>query len=201
MPASNCTPTNLLPNDCPHKPTNRAIENAVPEVPVKVLKNVNTGIKIRRVGSQPHALESHVAHGGIISPMRPMLQASNGVSANSQMMRKVETLGIENDDYKDTLVRGLMLFGRLNGLLTTGRFRQLVQDMEEVVEILEKNLSQHHARQSHCRNCAIQQSRGARHRGVAPHANGGAALWHCDAGWHPQHRPRVGRDGHGRHEP
>ena len=60
---------------------------------------MNTGIKIRRVSSQPHALESHVAHGGIISPMRPMLQASNGVSANSQMMRKVENLGIENDDY------------------------------------------------------------------------------------------------------
>ncbi len=51
---------------------------------------------------------------------------------------------IENEEYRNSLISGLMLFGRLNGLLTTGRFRQLVQDMEESVEILEKNLSKLH---------------------------------------------------------
>jgi serine phosphatase RsbU (regulator of sigma subunit)/tetratricopeptide (TPR) repeat protein len=51
---------------------------------------------------------------------------------------------IESEEKKDSLVRGLMLFGRLNGLLTMGRFRQLVQDMEEAVEILEINLSKLH---------------------------------------------------------
>src|SRR5690606_5859310 len=45
---------------------------------------------------------------------------------------------IDDAQYNNTLVRGLMLFGRLNGLLTTGRFRQLVKDMEEAVELLEK---------------------------------------------------------------
>lgn len=51
---------------------------------------------------------------------------------------------IEDSSLKDTLVSGLMLFGRLNGLLTTGRFRQLVKDMEESVDIFEKNLSKLH---------------------------------------------------------
>lgn len=51
---------------------------------------------------------------------------------------------IDDDSYKDTLVQGLMTFGRLNGLLTTGRFRLLVQDMEYAVEILEQNYSKLH---------------------------------------------------------
>ncbi|MFN8575751.1 MAG: SpoIIE family protein phosphatase [Candidatus Sericytochromatia bacterium] len=51
---------------------------------------------------------------------------------------------IEDSNYKDSLVSGLMLFGRLNGLLTTGRFKQLVKDMEESVDIFEKNLSKLH---------------------------------------------------------
>jgi len=46
---------------------------------------------------------------------------------------------INNEKYNNTLVKALMLFGRLNGLLITGRFRQLVKDMEEVVYIFENN--------------------------------------------------------------
>lgn len=51
---------------------------------------------------------------------------------------------INNIDYSGTLVRGLMIFGRLNGLLTTGRFRQLVKDMETSADTLEKNFSKLH---------------------------------------------------------
>lgn len=51
---------------------------------------------------------------------------------------------INNESYKDTLVRGLMLFGRLNGFLTTGRFKYLVRDMEESVDLFERNLSKLH---------------------------------------------------------
>ncbi|MFN4151506.1 MAG: ATP-binding protein, partial [Candidatus Sericytochromatia bacterium] len=51
---------------------------------------------------------------------------------------------INNESYEGTLVRGLMLFGRLNGLLTTGRFRQLVQDMEMSADTLERNFSKLH---------------------------------------------------------
>jgi serine phosphatase RsbU (regulator of sigma subunit)/tetratricopeptide (TPR) repeat protein len=48
---------------------------------------------------------------------------------------------IENSNFNNTLVRALMLFGRLNGLLTTGRLRQLTKDMEEAVDIMEKNFN------------------------------------------------------------
>ncbi|MEK6792688.1 MAG: phosphoenolpyruvate synthase [Nanoarchaeota archaeon] len=76
------------------------LEKTITTELVKVLKNVNTGVKIKRMGSQPHALESHVAHSGMVSQMRPMLQASNSASPNSQVnMKRVENLGIENDDY------------------------------------------------------------------------------------------------------
>ncbi|MFN8670639.1 MAG: SpoIIE family protein phosphatase [Candidatus Sericytochromatia bacterium] len=51
---------------------------------------------------------------------------------------------IDDDTYKNSLVQALMTFGRLNGLLTTGRFRQLVKDMEYTVEILEQNYSKLH---------------------------------------------------------
>ncbi len=77
------------------------LEN-MPTQGFKVLKNVNTGVKIKRISSQPHALESHLAHGGMISPMRPMLHASDkgvqGVNHNS-IMNSIENWGNENEDY------------------------------------------------------------------------------------------------------
>ncbi len=53
----------------------------------------------------------------------------------------------DNPAYNGTLERGLMLYGRLNGLLTAGRFKQLVQEMEEAVDILEQNYSKLHLQQ------------------------------------------------------
>ena len=51
---------------------------------------------------------------------------------------------IDDESFKNTLVHALMTFGRLNGLLTTGRFRLLVKDMEYTVDILEQNYSKLH---------------------------------------------------------
>jgi len=78
------------------------LEKAVVE-PVKIIKKMNGDnvVKIRRMNSnsQPHALESHVVHGGMMSPMRPMLHASDSNSNSQITMKSIESLGIENDDY------------------------------------------------------------------------------------------------------
>ena len=76
------------------------LEKAVVE-PVKIIKKVNGDnvVKIRRMNSQPHALESHIVHGGMMSPMRPMLHSSESNSNSQITMKRIENLGIENDDY------------------------------------------------------------------------------------------------------
>ncbi|RYY00680.1 GAF domain-containing protein, partial [bacterium] len=53
----------------------------------------------------------------------------------------------EDPKFDNTLEKGMMLYGRLNGLLTSGQFRRLADEMEEAVDILEKNYSRLHTQQ------------------------------------------------------
>jgi serine phosphatase RsbU (regulator of sigma subunit)/serine/threonine protein kinase len=64
------------------------------------------------------------------------------IGQNTKALAKAESLLPQLEP--GTVPYGLVLFGRLNALLTRGEFRQLVQEMEEAATILKRNFADLH---------------------------------------------------------